>query len=526
MSDVSDIEPSRKRLRFQKSVPFLLAFAVAYLIIHGVAGAATKVFWFDELVTLSVNSQSSLKAVWAALSSAVDAQPMGFYVAERSASSLVANNHIALRLPAILAFPCTFLCIFFYLKKRSGEWVALISAVLLLSTVLFERYAIEARPYSLFVACIAFALICYQRLPSAFWTVMLGITLALSQTFHHYSVFAIVPFGLAESVFLFTNRSFRWKIWLALFAGAVPLLFFWPLLAHVREHFGAHLFEKYSFSAMPSTYGAYFLTDSGYGIAIAFTGIAGIITLFLWLRRQNPLPIQTNHESLAEGTLLVSLICLPAIVYTVVRVLHGGMRDGYALPAILGVCLAVGYVLARAKPLTVTLFAVFLFFNIGLREYKFWRSAYSFHLVKPTEGFEEFLRTSGYGNSDIPIVVANGMVYAPLAFYASAPLKSRLYYLTDEEKELQYQGTDTFDRNVKLLNLYLPLQIPDYSEFTAKHPTYFLYGEDPGYGNTWLAKYLSHEGYSVQAVAVDPNRRLFLVNMQKRFSHGNDIRAQ
>ena len=126
-----------------------------------------------------------------------------------------------------------------YAKKRSGEVIAFLCTLFLLLTSLFLKYAVEARSYSLLIACIAFALICYQRVPSTWWTILLGISLAVAQTLHHYAVFAMVPFGLAEAVYFVRAHKFRWQVWLALLAGVMPLLFFWPLLVQRQNVFSA-----------------------------------------------------------------------------------------------------------------------------------------------------------------------------------------------------------------------------------------------------------------------------------------------
>jgi hypothetical protein len=520
-ASVSDWHSDGRQAALNKLARVLLCLLVVYAIVRGLAGAVTTGFWFDEIITSSISAQPDMRAVWAALSSGVDGQPPGFYVVERASAAVIRNRHIAMRMPSILAFACTLVCVFFYMRRRGGEAIAFLCALLLLTTILYERYATEARPYALVVACFAFALLCYQRVPAFWWTVLLGISLALAQSFHHYSIFAMAPFGLAEAVMFFRARKFRWGVWLALAIGACPLLFFWPLLVRLKAYVGAHYQEQYTLTAVPSTYGTFFLVDSGYGAAIGAICLAGVILVLLWRGREATAARERRNWDVAEGTLLLSLVGLPFIAFCVVKVMHGGLRGTYVIEAILGLCLALGLVLTRVRPLTVGLFAVFLLFDVGLREYKFWQSARTLRFENPAADFEKFLDEAGSGDNSLPVVVANGLVYVPLAYYGSAAVVKRIFYLTDEEKELHYQGTDTFDKNVKLLQNYTPLQIRDYTTFTAEHPVFLLYGVDPGYGNSWLAEHLSREGYSVQALAVDPIHRLFLVNMSVKAPRGD-----
>jgi hypothetical protein len=116
-------------------------------------------------------------------------------------------------------------------------------------------------------------------------------------------------------------------------------------------------------------------------------------------------------------------------------------------------------------------------------------------------------------------VVSSGMRYTPLAYYASPEFSKQLFYLTDQEKELKYQGTDTFDKNVVILRDYMPLQIRDFTEFTSAHPMFLVYAEEPDDGGTWLQLYLTRGAASMRAVAMEPARRLYLVTMKANSSH-------
>ncbi len=494
----------------RKVILGLMVALVLYVIVRGVVAAATKPFWFDELITLTLSSLPSMKQTLGALSRALDSPPPGFYVIQRNAVGLLRNKQIALRLASILAFPCTLVCVFVYVKKRSGEAIGFICALLLLLTSLFYRFAVEGRPYSMMIACFAFALVCYQRAPSPLWTALLGFSLAIAQTLHYYSIFAMVPFALAEAVFFLRTHKLRWQVWLALVAGAIPLAFFWPLLANIRTHFGVHFFEHFSLFSLPALYGSFFLTDSAFGASVVAVSIAGIIGSSLLPRPSASLPRKISDADAVEATLLLAFVLLPFLVFFIVRVTHGGLRDAYVLASILGIALALAGALSMARPTVVALFALFIITSVGVREFNFWRANHSLHLASPAQALQEFVQSTGYG--DLPVVVSSGMAYTPLAHYASPAFFRQLFYLVDEEKELHYQGTDTFDKNVVILRDYMPLQVRDFSQFTAAHPVFLLYGEEPGDGFNWLPLHLSHVA-SVRSVAVEPSRRLYLVTM-------------
>jgi hypothetical protein len=61
--------------------------------------------------------------------------------------------------------------------------------------------------------------------------------------------------------------------------------------------------------------------------------------------------------------------------------------------------------------------------------------------------------------------------------------------------------------------------VRDFSEFTAAHPEFLLYAEEPDDGGTWLPLYLSHEAASMRTVGMESSRRLYLVTMKGNMSH-------
>jgi hypothetical protein len=141
----------------------LLGLLLVYAVVRSTFAAAAKPLWYDELLTLTVASQPNWHAIIAALRAPLDGQPPLFHIIEKFAIRLARNEEISLRLPSILAMPCSLACVFVYAKKRWGELIALVCSSFLLMTMVFRYYAEEARPYSMVVACFAFALVCYQR---------------------------------------------------------------------------------------------------------------------------------------------------------------------------------------------------------------------------------------------------------------------------------------------------------------------------------------------------------------------------
>src|SRR5215813_4967546 len=127
-----------------KMIWALMVGLLTYTVIRGVVAAGAKSLWFDELLTLAVAAQPTMQGMWDAVSSAFDAQPPVFYLIERAALALPLDEHVALRLPSVLAMTCTVACVLIYTtKKWKSSWLAFLSATLLLSTGLYRDYVAE-----------------------------------------------------------------------------------------------------------------------------------------------------------------------------------------------------------------------------------------------------------------------------------------------------------------------------------------------------------------------------------------------
>ena len=147
----------------------ILLGLTVYAVARSLAYAYTRPFWIDEFLTQAVCHQPNLEAVRKVLNQGMDGMPPFFYLIERIVASLFSNEEIGWRFLSVLGFACTLILVFVFVKTRNGRMPALISASLLLMTPLFTYYAAEARPYTLLTACVAFALVCYQRAPASLW---------------------------------------------------------------------------------------------------------------------------------------------------------------------------------------------------------------------------------------------------------------------------------------------------------------------------------------------------------------------
>jgi hypothetical protein len=491
------------------SARIILTVLIAYGMVRSVFTAASTPFWYDEVCTWIVVRQPTVSGTYDALRHAADSNPPVFYLIERFAAALIRNEHIAFRLPSIVGFAIVSACVFLLVKARSNRTVALVCTATVFMTTLYEPYATEARPYSLVAACIAFGLVCYQRAPATRWMCLLGMSLALAEALHYFAIFSIVPFCAAEGYFVVRARQFRWKVWLALLCGFLPLAVFWPLLAQLRTYYGAHPWALPTMANVTPIYGWFFHTATPIGIGIAAVSSVAIL---IALRLPRIISNQAADTPSQELVLVLVLLALPFIAFFATKITHGMMINRYVLPSVLGILIACGYLLHWLGRRGVALFAVFVLSVLAFQERSFWkvRRGHLTAVHSPTEDLERILRSlTRY--RDLPVVVSDGLDYLPIAHYASPEQAQRFVSVVDAAASVTYQGSDSVDKDLIVLRSYAPLQVHDFRDFVSEHRKFLLYSRG-GPFDWWPAR-LVREGYSLRAVVADQGVKVYFVDM-------------
>lgn len=512
VSDASSI--SQKKYFSAASYIFVLILVV-YALARSIALSAVRPLWFDEILTFAIASQTNLHGVWAGASHGFDSQPPLFYFAEWVALKLPLNAVLALRLPSILAFPLLLVSVFVYTRKRNGELIACASALAFLTTSLFYVYSIEARGYSLMNACIAFAMVCYQRLPSVRWTTLLGLSLFLAGSFHYYGVFAIVPFALAEAVYWLQNRSVRWPCWIAFALGALPLILCWPLLRTMKTYYGSQTFGRPVASRLPQNYGSYFAADSIFVIVLILLSIAVVGYSLRAIGKVQ----KSDHEGkapLPEIAMLFGFVALPLIVFVGALTTQGLMLDRYALAATIGVIAGVAAAASFLDQRTVLLAALLVVAVVGDREFQFWSHGisplthpYSLNSNSQVSDIQSFIERAGH--HDLPVVFSHPLIYSQIRYHAPRPFTDRLISLTSQDRELSFEGVDTMFRAMHGLGDFFPVQLEDYDDFMTSRSEFLFYSEFP----EWSLVAVSRDAESIRLLEKENGRRLFLVRTRK-----------
>lgn len=499
---------------------WLLGLAV-YALTRSLAYAAMRPLSIDELFTQTVCHQASLPAIWKALSQGADGQPPFFYLIQRSTVWSVLNEHLGYRLLPALAFVCTLILMYVFVRTRNGSASASVAACLLLMTPLFTIYSAEARPYSPLTACIAIALVCYQRAPAVLWVVGLFVSLVLASSLHYYALFAVFPFFLAEVTVVYEMKKVRFLVWFALLGALAPLGIYWPLVLQVRQHWTLHPIASthVSIRMLPLMYAWYLGVAPAWAMALVGAAVA-VLAGFLPVVSHPEEPKGQEVGSLPERLLVIGLIVSPMVGWAVTTISHAPILDRYFLPAILGIAAAAGYVLRWATRRSVAAALIVILIAVGVQELAFWSSPR--HRVVPAEQLGALATLAEtVDHEDLPIVVSGVEEYREYWHYAPPELRRRIVALVDPANAWRYVGGD-YDQLHIAQRLCEPMTIQDFDPFAAAHPVFLLLST--GSPLDWWPARLAHDGHRLQVLATKKGTTMYLVQLSDtagRIAGGN-----
>jgi len=482
-----------------------LTLLTAYVITRSLFQAGSKPLWFDEICTWAVIRQGTFAGMWRALASAADGQPPVFYFIEKCFSGLVANQHIALRLPSIFAFCVVLWCVFEWTRRYWGGVVALACSASLLLFPLFDTYAVEARPYALLAAFLTFALICYQRAPTANWVALLALSLCLAESVHYYAIFAAIPFGLAEATVLIRVKQLRISVWAALCSPIIPLAVFWPLLSKFKSVYAAHYWSPANSWTLMSSY--YILVRAlipiplhqTMRIAVTSCVVTACLAAAIVMTYRGFSGSKSATPKFNELILVAALASYPIILFAAASITGGGFTERYTLPGVAALCLTFGYVIRSVRKEVLWLIIALLAISLTRLETRFWNDARSsFWTIRPAAAkIEDTL--SGVGEEELPIVISDSMDALPYAYYGSPKWSKRTFVLLDPVKARVYGRSDSNDLELEVLKEFVPMQTDTLEDFQELHPRFILYSSSGGqYSSDWLPNRLTSEGYQLK----------------------------
>jgi hypothetical protein len=435
--------------------------------------AAHKPLWFDELFSLYLSTLPEVADIWRALATGLEQTPPLFYLVTRVSLSLVPFPEIGLRLPEIVATLWGAGCVFLYLRRRLSPLWGCSGVALYAVSSLYTRYRLEGRSYALTAACFATALVLWQRsgdgTRSRGAPLGLALALALAISFHYYGIFLLVPLLAAGVAPCASGRRPDLGLLLSTVVAGLALGPCIPLL-HASARASSNFWSRPSLSAVSSYYADLYQEMAGPVVVVVLV-LALLGRDARAARRPVPAP---------EGALLLATLGLPVVMVAASLVTTGAFASRYAVATIPGGVLLAVLVVARLAEGSVAgaiLLTGICVATFGLRQA---------HALPRDERTDAAVLSAPALSvpvaADIPIVVADPLLFLPLQHYASQPWRGRLRFLVDQSVPTDQLASAR--RSLKLLADFIPLRLESLQELVARR-TPFLLVALPGRTSSW-----------------------------------------
>ena len=502
-----------------RSIAVLLLILLAVVLCSALHTLA-KPFWYDEICTVIVCRLPSASEIWKALDNGADSNPPVFYLVARLTRQLVSDDHLGYRLPSILGLLGTVFCIYVILSRRVKHLSALVGATFVLCTPL-AAYAYEARPYALVLGCISGAILAWQRIDdSGLYSLVVAGTLAAAVSLHYYAILVWPAFLMAETSVWIFHRSFRMSAWAALLVGALPLLFFAPLLLKLRQYYGQNFWAKPSIKEAFLAHDWLFTFGGHWGVLFA-AGMT-VIVLYVSITKTAQSGGSGHRQAAAdvlpieEQTLTFMLLWLPMIAVAAAKVSHGGMTERYMLPTVLAGALALGYVIDKVPSAGRLLLLILLLMNYASSSVSVVRTLINGSLLetRATAIREVKAIVDQHDESALPIVISDELRYLPMAYYTPADSNGKLYAIADPHAAVTStdRKSDSVDLALLVLRRYFPLQVEDYIGFVSRHREFLLVLGGGGFD--WWPARLAHDGYTLRLLSAEGGTTVYKVTVR------------
>ncbi len=495
---------TRSLLHF--SIFLLLGLFVVCLLISWGKEASHEALWMDEVLAVWTARMPTVHDVFSAPFQGSDFSPPTYHLLLHFLITVFGGSYLILRTPSVLAALISGLCVFGLLKRYAGIASAALGMVLCLLGIL-SSYTVEARPYTLVVACFAVATVLWDRLESRrsnAWRVG-GITilLSLATSLHFYAVLLIPCLALMELLWSLIYRRLRLSVWLGLIAAGTSSLLWLPLIRAInRFNTGDTASMEYYAKPILARLGVTYMDLFMHGrraptvllvllclavFVYALSGTRWFAALPHFSDDKLQVPSLMNLYIIAFGTL-----AFPAIVFAFSRIITKTFNARYCVVACLGISIVTAYVIGQI-PRFKLIAAPLLLFSCVIA-------------LRPTEliGVQtfspDFLEKLP---KPYPIVVAEGLQYLQFVEAAPEQLKRRLVYVTTPPG-----ATNSDPTNENQVKRWLPLRpelkITDSTAFFSQNPHFYLLSTptSPDVFTDWLlekkllGKPVTHDGYA------------------------------
>jgi len=183
----------------------------------------------------------------------------------------------------------------------------------------------------------------------------------------------------------------------------------------------------------------------------------------------------------------VGFLLIPVVAVVMAKTVVGAFSDRYALPAVVGLSIIVGWglcsALAGRRAPAVALGLLLLVF-LGVKEVQTCRRVAAMRSVQATT----YTFLEGNAQGDGPIVISGPMDFTELTYTAPRSLKGRLTYLADPEMALRYTGTDDPEKGLVEMKSWAGLNVKSFRDFLASGKRCYIFVDNYPDRYAWIVR--------------------------------------
>jgi hypothetical protein len=354
-----------------------------------------------------------------------------------------------------------------------------------------RKYIIEGRPYASTLALTATALLCWREAAAGRHRKLclagLAFSIALAISSHYSATLVFAPLMAGEMIRTLARRKSDVAMWIAIAAGAIPLLFLQPLFAGVRQYLVSYWARPSLRDVIVDTF-YFFVPVQGH-----YAGLFGLLVVFLASmvvlgRRIAPANVPEAPIGIPQLTAWIVLLCAPLLGYLQSRA-SGGFTIRYALPMAIPYALLLALICYRVTRGSALAGAALVVSTVLVA---------SASLVKGNHPGIELAElqkdVSQYTASPRRIVIGDPIMFMSLYHYADAALRSKLLYVPDPHLAKKYLGSNSADLNIERLGKYSRLPLGAYQTLVQTREPVFVFAKS----FTWIDKALQGDSVPIR----------------------------
>lgn len=451
----------------------ITAFSAMFLAICALL-AATKMMWYDELVTY-YPATLPLRDLLSFFNQALDVHTPTASILVKASMKMFGDGPVVDRLPMIAGFLIMCLAIYGFTARRLPPIYAIAAMIFPAVSGVFY-YATELRDYGIELGFAGVALLCWQdaaggrRRTIAVPGLFLGLIGAICC--HYFAIFLLIPFGLAELARAWTQKRIDVPVWLAILLSPAVLLVFLHAIREGRLAYTADVWAKPGLGQISNAY----LTM----LTPAFVPILAAAVIYFLLAPRFSRPAEgLSRPPLAERVLVTALALAPAYVVPL-SYLVGTYVLRYTLYSIAGISIFLAFEMCWAlKGDRVAALAL----SVALIGWFASKSATTLHGQMAENGGLRVALGEPYRQSpwmgaikegSLPVMATPAVFFLQLQQYAADAVRPRVVYAGDFDLARRFDHSANGETNLFRFRRMLPIRVEQFNDFVAAHPHFLL----------------------------------------------------